>query len=444
MMMARKTRILFVSHMGSQGGAQRCLWLICKGIDRERFEPEAVVPEEGELAHDLRALGVEVHVVPLHWWVTIQGRERAMEGRFRRGLASRVGALERLIAARGFDVVVSNTSVVAEGALAAARSGVPHVWHVLEMLASDPRLRPRYRLPLFYWLIDRLSSAVVVVSGSVRDEMVGQTADARPEVVHTGIESLDRERLRMPKPRLFGADELAPVICFAGELSERKGILTLIEAAPAVLRTHPDALFAVAGWDGGQLRAARQLARASGVAGRIRFLGRRNDALALIASSDVLAQPSLSDPFPVSVLEGMALATPVVATRSGGAAEMIEDGRTGRLVAPASAADLAAAISSLLSDPAAAQRMGEAARRHAREAFSLRAAAAAFERVLLDASRSREPARAAEAGRLAELLVAEAENKRASPASLLIERASDTLRLAVGKRGRMASTAGDR
>lgn len=444
MMTPRKIRLLFVSHMGSQGGAQKCLWLLCKGLDRECFEAEAVVPQEGELARDLRSLGVEVHVLPLRWWVTIRSREREMEERFRRGLASRVGDLERLIAARNVDIVVSNTSVIAEGALAAARSGVPHVWHVLELLAADPRLRPRYRLPLFYWLIDRLSRSVVVVSGSVRDEIAGQVGDARLEVVHTGIESLDRERLRMPRLRLFGVAESAPVICFAGELSERKGILTLIEAAPAVLRMHPEALFAVAGWDGGQLRAARKLARASGIGERIRFLGRRDDVLSLVASSDVLVQPSLSDAFSVSVLEGMALATPVVTTQSGGAAEMIEDGRTGRLVAPASAAELAAAINALLSDRAAAKRMGDAACLHVREAFSLRAAAAAFERVLSDASRSPEPARGAEAIRIADFLIAEAEMRRTSPGSRLAERVAELLRTAVGRPGKMASTNRDR
>jgi glycosyltransferase involved in cell wall biosynthesis len=143
-------------------------------------------------------------------------------------------------------------------------------------------------------------------------------------------------------------------VLFVGRLSAEKGVGVLIEAARAL----PHRRFTIVG--GGDDARWRAMAP-----GNVVFTG----ALAASAARDemahaaVLVMPSLwFEGFPMTLLEAFARETPVVASRIGSLAELVEDGVTGRLVAPADPAALATAIEAVLGDPAAAARMGRAAR----------------------------------------------------------------------------------
>src|SRR5262249_5287519 len=81
----------------------------------------------------------------------------------------------------------------------------------------------------------------------------------------------------------------------------------------------------------------------------------------VVRTLDVVAHPALRDPFPLALLEAMSLARPVVASAVGGIPEMLEDGKSGLLVAPENAPALADALVSLLRDPARRARLGSAA-----------------------------------------------------------------------------------
>ena len=90
----------------------------------------------------------------------------------------------------------------------------------------------------------------------------------------------------------------------------------------------------------------------------MRFLGFRQDIPALLAMCDVFVQPSLSEGLSIAILEAMAAARPVVATRVGGNPELVVDGETGLLVEAADAKGLASAMIRILRDPAEARRFG--------------------------------------------------------------------------------------
>jgi Glycosyltransferase len=79
----------------------------------------------------------------------------------------------------------------------------------------------------------------------------------------------------------------------------------------------------------------------------------------------------LPDPFPTVVLEAMAAGRPVIANAHGGSTELVIDGRTGMLVPPGQAEAMAAAIISMIDQPARAQEMGHEGRRRIEQQFSL-------------------------------------------------------------------------
>jgi len=150
-----------------------------------------------------------------------------------------------------------------------------------------------------------------------------------------------------------------PLFATVAMLRPGKGLRYLVEAAALVRQQAPDAGFVVIG-DGAQRPELENLAARLGVSDEVQFLGTRTDVPALLAAADVFVLPSLYEALPTSLLEAMATALPVVATRVGGVPEVVAHERTGLLVSPASAAELAAAMTRL--DSPARVAMGAAGR----------------------------------------------------------------------------------
>lgn len=157
-----------------------------------------------------------------------------------------------------------------------------------------------------------------------------------------------------------------PVIFFSGRIEPRKGIFTLIEAIPPVVRAFPDARFVLVGADASGLRAQleQQLAQA-GVARNVEFVGHvtYENIVAYYQRATLCVFPSLYEPFGNVCLEAMACSKPVVATNAGGFAEIVKPDETGLLVPPQDAAALARAIQTVLGNPTQARLWGENARR---------------------------------------------------------------------------------
>ncbi|HXH07673.1 MAG TPA: glycosyltransferase [Vicinamibacterales bacterium] len=207
-------------------------------------------------------------------------------------------------------------------------------------------------------------------------------------VIPNGID-LDRfaERLPSARPRR---------ILMVSVLREEKRGDVLVRAAPAVLARFPDAEFVVAG-DGPCRAPLADLARDLGVADRFHFLGHRDDVVEVLAAADLFVLPSRSEASPNAVIEAMAAGLPVVASAAGGIVELVEDGRTGRLVPPGDAGALAAALCELMADPARAAAMGRAARALVAARHPMARMVAAFEELYLTelAARGARLARAA-------------------------------------------------
>jgi glycosyltransferase involved in cell wall biosynthesis len=104
----------------------------------------------------------------------------------------------------------------------------------------------------------------------------------------------------------------------------------------------------------------------------VHILGQRDDIPDLLSALDVFAHPSLrAEGISQSTLQAMAMGLPVVTTPVGATEEAVIEGRTGRLVAPGDVQGLAACIGALLDDPGARSRLGEAARLHVENSFSI-------------------------------------------------------------------------
>jgi len=159
-----------------------------------------------------------------------------------------------------------------------------------------------------------------------------------------------------------------------GALEMRKGHRYLLDALAEVQSRHPAIRGYIAG-DGSQRAALEQQAQRLGLGDTVRFIGSIGDPRTLFWAIDIFVQPSVMEGLGVALLEAMACGLPAIASRAGGMAEVIEDRRSGLMVAAADSAALAQAIEELAESPAMRLSLGNEARHQAAQNFSLQAMA---------------------------------------------------------------------
>lgn len=236
------------------------------------------------------------------------------------------------------------------GALASRITGIPCV-ATLHVAPSGAPLwsKEGLREALLIRVLNRWAQQVIAVSESAREAWIARGLK-KVVVVGNGIE----------------VDAFTPsrhqgrVVTTVSVLREGKGIEVLLDAVPMV----PDARFVIVG--DGPLREKLE-ARAGD---RVTWLGFRRDVPELLAASDLFVLPSLGDAYPTVLMEAMAAGLPVVSTRVGGIPEIVDDGRTGRLVPPGNAEALARTISELLDSREDREALGRSARAEAERRFS--------------------------------------------------------------------------
>jgi glycosyltransferase involved in cell wall biosynthesis len=212
------------------------------------------------------------------------------------------------------------------------------------------------------------TDAMVACSASVRDH-VAERVGVVPcgiTVVYNGVDlgRFAAERDPAAARAALGLPHGAPLVGLVGRLCAQKGQEDLIRAAPAILRRHPGVRFVLAGEadDPATERALRALAADLGVAEAFHFAGFVQDVAALYAALDLVVAPSRWEGFGLALAEAMAAGRPIVAARAGAIPEVVAEGETALLTAPADPGALAEAVATLLSAPAQMADLGRRGR----------------------------------------------------------------------------------
>ena len=191
-------------------------------------------------------------------------------------------------------------------------------------------------------------------------------AAPRPVVVHLPIPP-QPDPPPEARAMVAGLRGEGPLLLTVARLEPRKGIDAVIRALPSLAAEHPGLRYAIAGEGEDRARLA-SLAREVGVAERVRFLGRVDDATkaALYAGADLFAMPTRREGASVEgyglvYLEAGWYGLPSLAGRDGGSAEAVQDGETGLVRNGADPAAVAEALGRLLGDEALRRRLGAAA-----------------------------------------------------------------------------------
>jgi glycosyltransferase involved in cell wall biosynthesis len=294
---------------------------------------------------DLTSAGIAVDFIPrsVRWDVAV-GR-----------------TLWRIVSAFQPDVIHTNGLVSSFYALPAAKANrIPLINGSIRNAFSGGNRR---------WKLERLlllasDFRVANSLAGLRSRRLPET-DQRNVVIHNGF---DFSRIANAYADGFtDADPGKKKIGMVAEFNRYKDYATFVDAARILSARRQDIVFLTVG-DGETAPACRFAAKDLAT---VRFLGKRKDVEAIVATFDIGVLSTFVEGLSNSVMEYMAAGKPVVATDGGGTCELVVDGDTGCLVPPRDAGALAAAIEALVEDPERCGRMGLAGQAKLRREFSL-------------------------------------------------------------------------
>jgi len=333
---------------GDWGGASRSLFVLLKSLDRSRFEPLVLFPEEGPIFGSLDKMGIHYLVSPPHHY------ENPL-----RYLAD-VVRTAHLFRQRRVNLLHINCGRLwrmaeVEGARLA---GIPVLAH-LHLVLDSPG--PSFR---------RCTLAIANSNFTARASSLAGV----PVAVMHNIVDLDRyDGATNIRAELgLGPDDL--VVMFAGQVRKIKGVDILIEAAASM--PDPRVRFLIVGDTRDKTRFPDSYTPESIAADiahdpRIRYVGYRLDIQNFYHSSDVIVMPSRWDePFGLVNIEAGASSRPIVAANVGGIPEIVVHGETGFLFERGNVPQFTEYLSRLVADKELRIRMGLAGRRHVEQNFT--------------------------------------------------------------------------
>jgi len=349
-------RILYIEGSGDiAGGGQISLIKLLENIDRTLITPILICPFSGDLVSHVEKLGIPAEILNMD-----SPKKNPVK------FFGSVHKLRQLMRSMKVDLVHANTSRSAlYGGLAAKPLELPVIWHV-RVIESEGR---------YDRFLAGLCHKLVVVSKAV-EKRFNWLLSKNPEkvtVIHNGVD------IREFCPIISGDDVRSefnlepnvPVAGIVGNLLVWKGQEYFIRAALEVRKVIPSAMFLIVG-DGECRHDLERSSEKLGIRDKVIFAGRRFDIPKLMAAMNVIVHSSITpEPFARVIIEAMAMGKPVVAMNEGGVPEIIEDGVNSISIPPKDASLMAQKIIELLSDRDKARKIGQVARRHVEEHFSI-------------------------------------------------------------------------
>ena len=363
------------------GGVERGIIEVALAMSARGWRAIVLVPASGSTSRMCRDAGLEVKLSRLYrrprfWRVRRYFPPDVWLRNFAGGLRVR-----RLLRREEVAVVYSaakDSESIFQWARFARRSRVPIIWSCHD---TNPR-----GLTFCKRGLEEHVDRVLAVSNHVKSALLeaGLASPDKIAVLYNGLD-LKRWDAELAASPATLRDELGippepPVIGLVGRLDPIKGQLTFLRAAALVAQIRPDALFLLVGLTRPRSRVARfaryyreilKQVRSPALSGRVLFTGWRSQMAPVMASLDIIVQPSLRETFGRTLIEAMATRKPVIASRVGGMPEVVADQESGLLVPEEDPQKLAAAMIALLQDPARARQMGEVGRRRVERFFSL-------------------------------------------------------------------------
>jgi len=357
---SNKIHILFVMDGMEFGGGERVFVQLAAGL-KDRYQLSAATMADMKFEEDLKSLGIKTYPVDMGSRFSFKPVYKILD----------------IIKKNKVDFIHSQGARADFFARVAGRiASIPY--NICTIATPIEKFDIGVLRKGIYRFIDRLTESSVdrfiVVSDSLEKLLTSKRAISAKRVVkiYNGIElhkyhpAYSAGNLRIE----LGLSQDVPLIGSIGRIILSKGLEYLLEATKEILILYPEARLLIVG-EGPLKNKLILKCKKLGIINNVIFTGFVNDTREILSSIDIFVFPSLSEGFPMVVLEAMAMAKPVVASRIDGVTEQISDGIEGILVPPKDSSRLAEAIIKLIRDIELAKSLGTSARKKAEAEFSV-------------------------------------------------------------------------
>lgn len=361
-------------HAGAEMyGADKVMFDLIRNLDKNKFKPYVVLPQNGVLVDALRGVGVDVTVIP---YPIMRRKFFNPKGilQYGGGLLKYGKQLSKFAKEKHIDVIHTNTSAVLEGCRVSRVCHIPQLWEIHEIIVS-----PKVMYKVTSKLIAKYATLTVTVSNAVRDHLY-RSGYFKPNSIKVIYNGVDANRFNPNNDSSYLREEWnipedAPVVGMIGRVNRWKGQGDFLKAANILLEKYKNlyVVFVGSAFEGEEWREKelKNEIEESPYKDRIIDSGYRKDVEGVHSLFDIFVLPSTSpDPLPTVVLEAMASGKPVVGYKHGGICEMVKDGYNGLLADVNNPEDLAAKIDTVLSDDEFRITMGGRSRQRLLEKFS--------------------------------------------------------------------------
>ncbi len=363
--------VLYIEERGKiHGGGQIYLLNLMANLNKNKFLPVFICPNDDEMAEAARKFGAKVYFIdmprlsnPLNvslWIRTIL-------------------QLSKVIKQEKIKLVHSNAALRGSvfGVIAAKINRIPFIWHIHVFYSA------RFSDIILSFLCDK-----IIVVARICKKRFFWLGDSRKLIVnHNGVDLHKFEQAKNDGSLRteFSISRDTSVVGSIGLLHPIKGQDIFLNAAKQVLSLFPETKFLIVGDDDTPRKEYRikleDLSKELGITDKVIFCGWRKNIPEVLAAMDIFILPSRIDHFPLVVLEAMAAAKPVIATRVGGVPELIENGVNGILVDVNDPGKLSAAISEFLQDKAKARKLADSGHKRVEDYFTVKANTSRVEEV---------------------------------------------------------------
>jgi len=285
--------------------------------------------------------------------------------------------LLKIIKVENIDLVHTNNSISPVGALAAWLTKTPHVWHIREAFGSKRQYRPILGDAISFWLMKRLSKVIICNSSYTAEPF--RDCQIPHLVIQNGInmddylESNNRGKILRSNFRINDCEIAIGMIGNLTTILKRHNIFLVLASELIVI--YKNLKFIIFGGSKNlnqtdyTIKLAEQAAQL-GIKKQVIWADFIDDTGAMMNCLDILVHPALTEGSGRVIMEAMAAGKPVVAMKSGGVQELIEDGKTGFLINPENIKELSTLVSKLVGDSNLRKFIGEKAKEYALDHFS--------------------------------------------------------------------------
>lgn len=347
----KRKKILFLHSGAELYGADQILLTIASNLDKRKYEPIVILPNDGPLVEELSKKNVRVNIIS---YPIIRRKYFNTLGiiRLSKEYFFSCRELKKFVEKEKIDIIHSNTLAVLEGIYLKKRTSIKLITHIHEMI-DNPKIIAKFLYKINLKYCDKM----IVVSNSVKTHISKLTKNNLDKiiVIHNGIEQIKYNSDNEKYYSEFNIPSNSKVVAIVGRINDIKGQNHFIDAMKNVINKNNKVFGLIIGdaFSGQEWRVEqlKKLIKDENLEQKVIYCGFRRDIKNIYNIINLLVLSSIkNDSFPTVVLEAMSCGIPTIAYKCGGVKEMIENSVNGYLIEQGNIMDLSKKIEEVIGD----------------------------------------------------------------------------------------------